>query len=295
MRILDFSDGFTSTSEPLVGSISANNLQDYASDAAFIAAKGSIEENGDSYYNTTSNQIRAYINGAWREVLANDRTQVITNKDIDGGTASNTSRLTVPSANKSALDALTRKAGTIVYATDQSKFYGDNGSVLAGIGGGGGGSSLFWLENAEAPTTVIVNNMLHYDFAATMGQSLYAQITVPTSYTAGQQITLKIKFYSADTTGNALMQSVSTLIRDSDLVTTTTNQRTSTNAAVSLSGSTQNKYQSVTLDLTSSIGQINAISLAAGHTIMVRLTRGTDTATGSLLVPVYGAEPIFSV
>lgn len=234
MRILDFSDGFTSATEPSVGSISANAASAYANDAAFVTAKGSSAADGDLYYNTTSDKFRGYVNGAWTD--------------------------------------------------------------LAPVsGGGGGGASLTWVENEGAPTTTVINNILHYVFAAAEGQSLYAMAQVPTTYTAGDQITLKIKFNSADTSGNALMQSVATLIRDSDVVTTTTNQRTSTNSAVSLSGSTQNKNQTVTLDLTSATGQINSVSVAAGDVIMVRLTRGTDTATGVLNVPVYGAEPIFVV
>lgn len=64
--------------------------------------------------------------------------QVLTNKDIDGGTASNTSRLTVPKAATAALNALTRKAGTIVYDTSVSKPYYDDGSTLRQIGTGSG-------------------------------------------------------------------------------------------------------------------------------------------------------------
>lgn len=62
-------------------------------------------------------------------------TQIITNKDIDGGTAANNRRITVPKDTKSNLDALTRKEGTIVYATDEDKLYVDDGSQLVGTGG----------------------------------------------------------------------------------------------------------------------------------------------------------------
>lgn len=231
MRILDFSDGFTSATEPTAGSFSANSARSYASDAAFVTAKGSAAEDGDLYYNTVSDKFRGYVNGAW--------------------------------------------------------------TVLAPVtAGGGGGGSLIWIENENAPTTTIINNVLHYVFAAGLSQSLYALITLPSAYVAGVQVFLKVKFNSADTSGTALMQTVSTLIRDSDVVTSTTNQRTSTNSAVTLSGSTQNKNSTVSFDITSSIGEINSVALAAGHQVMVRLTRGTDTATGVLNVPVYGAEVI---
>lgn len=68
-------------------------------------------------------------------------SQVFTEKDYDGGTASNTSRLTLPSNTKANLDALTRKKATFVYATDEDKVYADDGSTLVEIGSGGGGGA----------------------------------------------------------------------------------------------------------------------------------------------------------
>jgi hypothetical protein len=67
--------------------------------------------------------------------------EVLTNKDIDGGTASNTSRMTVPKAAKTTLDALTRKEGTILYGTDTKKHYTDDGITLNEMGGGAGGAA----------------------------------------------------------------------------------------------------------------------------------------------------------
>jgi hypothetical protein len=59
----------------------------------------------------------------------------LTSADIDGSVASNTSRITLPQAAKSVLDALTRKEATLLYATDQDTVYLDNGSALSPIGG----------------------------------------------------------------------------------------------------------------------------------------------------------------
>jgi hypothetical protein len=71
-------------------------------------------------------------------IVGTTETQTLTGKDIDGGTASNTSRITVPKAPKATLDGLTRKEGTIVYADDQDKAYIDNGTDLVPIGSGDG-------------------------------------------------------------------------------------------------------------------------------------------------------------
>lgn len=92
--------------------------------------------------------------GTTGDIVGTSDIQVLTNKDIDGGTASNTSRITVPKGTKAALDALTRKEGTIVYATDTDKFYADDGTVLKVVGSGSGGV-LNFIEggDAEAGTT----------------------------------------------------------------------------------------------------------------------------------------------
>lgn len=77
--------------------------------------------------------------------------QALTLKDFDGGTASNTSRLTIPKNTKANLDALTRKEGTLVYATDQDKPYYDDGTILIEVGSGaGGGGGINYITNPDA-------------------------------------------------------------------------------------------------------------------------------------------------
>ena len=72
-------------------------------------------------------------------IVGTGATQVLTNKDIDGATASNSSRITLPKATKSTLDGLSRKQGTVVFASDQNKAYVDNGTSLVAIGSGSSG------------------------------------------------------------------------------------------------------------------------------------------------------------
>lgn len=151
-----------------------------------------------------------------------------------------------------------------------------------------------WVEDSLAPVSDIESNNLVYFFRASAQQSLYALLKVPSGYTAGKPVALRLAFYSPDTSGTALIQSVTTLIRMGvDSVSSTTNQRTSTNAAVTLSGSTQNIPQSLILDLSDSSGKINSVSIAPGDYIKVQLTRGTDTATSDVRVPVFGTEVTF--
>lgn len=151
----------------------------------------------------------------------------------------------------------------------------------SGSGGGGGSIYLDWQELANSAYATDSDNYLIYQFEATLGQQLFSYFKVPSTYQQGNQISLKILWYSADTSGNGLISSQSTLIRTStDAISSTTNQRTSTNAAVTLSAGTANEPQPITLDLTSSTGTINSVAVSAGDLIMVRIYRGTDTATG---------------
>ena len=77
--------------------------------------------------------------GSEKEIATIDDAQVITNKDIDGGTASNSNRISVPKGvDKTTLDGLTRKQGVIVFDQDKKQFLGDDGTELKTIGGGGG-------------------------------------------------------------------------------------------------------------------------------------------------------------
>lgn len=90
------------------------------------------------------------------DATKNAASVVLTNKDIDGGTASNTSRITIPKAAKTTLDALTRKQGTILYDTTSNKPYYDDGSNLKVIGSGAGGSvNLIENGNADDVSTTI--------------------------------------------------------------------------------------------------------------------------------------------
>jgi len=68
MRVLDFNDGFTTSSSPTAGSVAQNSLAVYLTDAAYVAGKGSAAANGDAYYNSTEHAVRVYQNGAWHFV-----------------------------------------------------------------------------------------------------------------------------------------------------------------------------------------------------------------------------------
>jgi len=193
-----------------------------------------------------------------------------------------------------ATDATCLPEDTQIYVTANSINQKLSTAITNGLLGGGGGGSLFFVEGADSPIASLdsMNNRI-YLYQSGLAQGLNTVIKVPASYGGGTQIKMYVQFYSPDSSGTALLQSIATLIRPGiDTFSSTTNQRTSTNSAVTLSAGTVNIPQTVTLDLTSSTGQINGVSVAANQIIYINLKRGTDTATSDLSALVYGAEVV---
>lgn len=88
------------------------------------------------------------------DTTKNSAVATLTNKELDGGTASNTSRWILPKAPKATLDGLTRKQAVIFYDTTTNKPYYDDGTNLKVIGSGSGGAvNLIGNPDAEAGTT----------------------------------------------------------------------------------------------------------------------------------------------
>lgn len=109
-------------------------------------------------------------------------TQALTNKDIDGGTASNSNRITIPKADTSTLSALTRKQATLVYDTSLNKVYGDNGSALFEVGAEGALSS----KTANYTATNADGYLLCNATSASFTITLYTAVGA-----SGQVITIK--------------------------------------------------------------------------------------------------------
>ena len=159
------------------GSISSTDVQaaiaEVASEAA--TALSSHESDTTSIHGITDTSALATKTG----------TEQLTNKDIDGGTASNSNRITLPKASSATLSGLTRKQGTIAYNTDLNKAVVDTGSALVAIGSGSGFGSLnlLTLDSAYA-----VNNGDDADAETTVGRwTSYADAaaTTPVDMTGG--------------------------------------------------------------------------------------------------------------
>jgi hypothetical protein len=195
-----------------------------------------------------------------------------------------------------AADPASAVQGYVYWHTGLKRARIYTGTIWQNIGSGGSGGAIAWVEDENAPIPAVENKRRIYQFQAALGQELYAEVRVPDTFAAGSQIRALMTFYSPDSSNTAHLKSQSTLVRPgTDLITSTTNQRTSTNAAVTLTGGTVNIPQAVILDLTDTSGQINGVAVAAGDLVRIRLYRdAADTAVSDLKVPVYGAEVTFS-
>lgn len=176
-RILDFSDSFESSVAPAASGVSGSTITNTPSgNLAATDVQGALNElQSDIDTRATSASVALKANIAsptftgtvagitasmiglgnvdnTSDATKNASTAILTNKDIDGGTAANSARITVPKAAKATLDALTRKEATIVYGTDTAKAYVDNGTALVPIGSGSGGALNYLSANSDAET-----------------------------------------------------------------------------------------------------------------------------------------------
>lgn len=132
MRILNFSDGFSSNSEPTLGTINANSILTFASDAAFVAYKTLPAAIGDIYFNSTLNHVRWFDGTVWVSALFQDASGnvvVIGNLTVQGTTTTvNAVNLEVKdkniTINKTGTDATAQGAGITVERV------GTNGSII---------------------------------------------------------------------------------------------------------------------------------------------------------------------
>ena len=177
--------------------------------------------------------------------------EILTNKDIDGGAASNTSRITLPKASSTTLAGLTRKEATLVYDTSLGKFLQDNGASLTALGSGSGAGELNAILNSSASDAL-------------------------TGWTDGTSHTT-----TRITTGSPLDPVVTTALNTS---ATTTAAESSTSGAkysiATMPASLTNKKLKVEFYVTVEASQTWAVSVYQGTT---RLSLSTDSSGATLL------------
>lgn len=167
-------------------------------------------------------------------------------------------------------------------------------ALVGGSGGGGGGGALQWIEDIDAPLSLVENANRVYVYSFGLTQKLWALVKVPQAYTAGQAITMRLPVYSALTSGDGLMRTMAYLVRPgTDAISALSTFRLSTNSAFTCSGATIDVARMVVLDLSDNTGKIGGVAVSPGDLIKISLYRGADTALGEIKALVYGAEVSF--
>lgn len=187
---------------------------------------------------------------------------------------------------------LVADGGAVSQLINDSKIYVTGGTLALNkrldlaiqdgdLGGGAGGGSFVWELNGDlSPLESTSNGISFYDFNSSDAQEVYALITVPDSYNAGDQIVLKdAKVSSASSSGNILMKTETGLIQDGGAIATT-DLYESTNSEITISAA--NVLSGVgDMDLTDASGAINSVAVAAGDVLRVRLFRDFTNETAS--------------
>lgn len=109
-------------------------------------------------------------------ILLSAASQSITNKDIDGGIASNSRRITLPKDSLTNITALTRKQGTLIYSTTDNKIYFDDGTSLIQLSTSSGSGNLS-VNTVSSNTTITTL----YDLVLVDTSSGDVTITLPTA------------------------------------------------------------------------------------------------------------------
>lgn len=227
------------------------------------------------------------VHGVTGSVVGTSDAQTLTQKTFDDEIT--LQEITTPTTPSAGYRKFYPKADGLMYQLD------DAGTETP-VGSGGGGGSLKWSEQDLAPIKNQEFGLESYEFEDGITQYIYTFIKVPDSYIAGSPINLLSNFYTSVTTGNVLIQALSTLIRaGTDAVDSITNQHASTNTAVTVNG-TANVATAITLDISDGSGLINAVAISPGDTIIIRVTRntGTDTAAGTAKFIADSSEVTFA-
>lgn len=152
------------------------------------------------------------------------------------------------------------------------------------LGGGGGGGSFVWELNGDtSPYESISSGISTLDFDDISDAEMYALLTVPDSYSAGDQILLKgMKYFTSVTTGNVFFRTITQLLKvDQDMSALPITGHTSANTEQTITGAANALKAIGDLDLCDGSGEINSVAVAAGDTLLVRFLRDNTNETTS--------------
>ena len=162
--------------------------------------------------------------------------------------------------------------------------------ISLGSGGGGGGGGFVWNEPyGVSPVRDELAGERIYSYQQGITQKLIGWVKVPSTYNAGNQVTMKIKVSVPSAgTDNIRMESLTYLVKDGEDAASTTNSHVSANADTALSG-TSNAVNEILLELSDSSGLVNGVAVAADDLLRVELYReapsGTEDVSDVYFIP----------
>lgn len=117
-----------------------NGGSDASSEGAGLTVERVGTDGSIVYEDALTSKFKVGALGSEKEIVDVSSSQVLTEKDIDGGTASNTSRMTMPKDTTANLALLTDKQGTVAYDTTLGSLVINDGTGWTQLTGGGGTS-----------------------------------------------------------------------------------------------------------------------------------------------------------
>lgn len=172
--------------------------------------------------------------------------------------------------------------GDIVILEDSEDSYNKKKVQLTNLIAGSGGGSFQWQLGDIAPIEEFDNKLDVLSFSQSTAAEIHAMAVVPVKYRVGDQIQLiGSKVYTSASSGNILMKTQTTLLQNGDIVTSLTNQHTSTNTELTVSAA-NTLIQTGNIDLTDSSGQINSVAVQPGDVLIIRFYRDFGSETTSV-------------
>jgi hypothetical protein len=256
-----------------------------------VSVSGTTNIDGISDWNATD--VAIHNGSVWEKIdntdsvlSVNGYTGIVSlnNTDIGLGNVTNDAQLTRGSGD---LNLFTEKIepveNDIVVIEDSEDSFSKKKVKLENMlgSGSGGGGSFQWQLGDTAPLEEFESfmDLLSFDHLST--NYIYALVTIPASYKAGDQITLKdAKIFSPTGSGNIYMRTKTTLRRVGEAFSTIANQHTSTNTELTIT-SAVNLFAVGDLDLTDGSGLINGQTPVAGDILVIELYRDLVNETAS--------------
>ncbi len=295
----------------------ATNLANHLADGTDAHAGSAITNTPSG--NLAATTVQAALNELQTDVDTRATSTALSDHLNDAADAHDASAISsVPSGNLAADDvqealnelqtdidsratstALTNHTGDTADAHDASAISFDNVASgmtatdvqaaieeLAGGTGGGGGAGLEWyFGDSNAPGEVTLSNGLRIlEFYQSPDENeMFCELVVPSSYVAGTQIFLTDgKFFAAETSGNVLLSASTVIFKANVDATSSPTAHASTNAQQGVDATTNEIVEMSDVDLTNASGQINAVAVAAGDTLLVKFFRDTSAETSAL-------------